>query len=177
MAVPATVIYFTCYDQLRDFLRFGLGLQGSHVPLVAGGLARCKCMKELQHRRPGCVVPTVLLKRNASLCCSGGCDGDQPSGAGQDQDAVLSAVLQRAADVYPLCCGPGWTAVPVEGLGTHCSQRRALLRLEHTVLIMEKRVQCSTETRLTTHAAHVLNSLLFIKTWPFCVVLPSLKHF
>ncbi|XP_029363542.1 mitochondrial glutathione transporter SLC25A39 isoform X1 [Echeneis naucrates] len=40
MAVPATVIYFTCYDQLRDFLRYGLGFQGSHVPLVAGGLAR-----------------------------------------------------------------------------------------------------------------------------------------
>lgn len=40
MAVPATVIYFTCYDQLRDFLRFGLGFQGSHVPLVAGALAR-----------------------------------------------------------------------------------------------------------------------------------------
>uniref|UniRef100_A0AAX7TIZ6 Mitochondrial glutathione transporter SLC25A39 n=1 Tax=Astatotilapia calliptera TaxID=8154 RepID=A0AAX7TIZ6_ASTCA len=40
MAVPATVIYFTCYDQLRDFLTFGVGLQGSHVPLVAGGLAR-----------------------------------------------------------------------------------------------------------------------------------------
>uniref|UniRef100_A0A3Q3X3N9 Mitochondrial glutathione transporter SLC25A39 n=1 Tax=Mola mola TaxID=94237 RepID=A0A3Q3X3N9_MOLML len=40
MAVPATVIYFTCYDQLRDFLRYSLGLQGSHIPLVAGGLAR-----------------------------------------------------------------------------------------------------------------------------------------
>lgn len=40
MAVPATIIYFTCYDQLRDFLRFGLGFQGSHVPLVAGALAR-----------------------------------------------------------------------------------------------------------------------------------------
>ncbi|XP_035036016.1 probable mitochondrial glutathione transporter SLC25A39 isoform X1 [Hippoglossus stenolepis] len=40
MAVPATVIYFTCYDQLRHFLTFGLGFQGSHVPLVAGGLAR-----------------------------------------------------------------------------------------------------------------------------------------
>lgn len=40
MAVPATVIYFTCYDQLRDFLRYNLGFQGSHVPLVAGGLAR-----------------------------------------------------------------------------------------------------------------------------------------
>ncbi|XP_013865753.1 mitochondrial glutathione transporter SLC25A39 [Austrofundulus limnaeus] len=40
MAVPSTVIYFTCYDQLRDFLWFGLGLQGSHIPLIAGGLAR-----------------------------------------------------------------------------------------------------------------------------------------
>ncbi|XP_066554814.1 mitochondrial glutathione transporter SLC25A39 isoform X2 [Amia ocellicauda] len=40
MAVPATVIYFTCYDQLRDFLRYGMGYQGSQVPLVAGGLAR-----------------------------------------------------------------------------------------------------------------------------------------
>ncbi|XP_028268771.1 mitochondrial glutathione transporter SLC25A39 [Parambassis ranga] len=40
MAVPATIIYFTCYDQLKDFLRFGVGLQGNHVPLVAGGLAR-----------------------------------------------------------------------------------------------------------------------------------------
>ncbi|KAM4598177.1 mitochondrial glutathione transporter SLC25A39 isoform 2-T3 [Polymixia lowei] len=40
MAVPATVIYFTCYDQLRDFLRYGLGFQGNHIPLLAGGLAR-----------------------------------------------------------------------------------------------------------------------------------------
>uniref|UniRef100_A0A8C7YED8 Mitochondrial glutathione transporter SLC25A39 n=1 Tax=Oryzias sinensis TaxID=183150 RepID=A0A8C7YED8_9TELE len=40
MAVPATIIYFTCYDQLRDFLRFGVGLQGSFVPLLAGALAR-----------------------------------------------------------------------------------------------------------------------------------------
>ncbi|XP_056466624.1 probable mitochondrial glutathione transporter SLC25A39 isoform X1 [Gadus chalcogrammus] len=40
MAVPATVIYFTCYDQLRDGLRYSLGLHGSHIPLIAGGLAR-----------------------------------------------------------------------------------------------------------------------------------------
>ncbi|XP_022527803.1 probable mitochondrial glutathione transporter SLC25A39 isoform X1 [Astyanax mexicanus] len=40
MAVPATVIYFTCYDQLRDFLRFRMGYQGNHIPLIAGGLAR-----------------------------------------------------------------------------------------------------------------------------------------
>ena len=42
MAVPATVIYFTCYDQLRDGLRYSLGLHGSHIPLIAGGLARCR---------------------------------------------------------------------------------------------------------------------------------------
>uniref|UniRef100_A0A672LHV2 Mitochondrial glutathione transporter SLC25A39 n=1 Tax=Sinocyclocheilus grahami TaxID=75366 RepID=A0A672LHV2_SINGR len=40
MAVPATVIYFTCYDQLRDFLSYGMGYQGDHIPLIAGGLAR-----------------------------------------------------------------------------------------------------------------------------------------
>uniref|UniRef100_A0A8B9R434 Mitochondrial glutathione transporter SLC25A39 n=1 Tax=Astyanax mexicanus TaxID=7994 RepID=A0A8B9R434_ASTMX len=44
MAVPATVIYFTCYDQLRDFLRFRMGYQGNHVPLIAGGLARRELM-------------------------------------------------------------------------------------------------------------------------------------
>ncbi|XP_074796699.1 mitochondrial glutathione transporter SLC25A39 isoform X2 [Natator depressus] len=40
MAVPATVIYFTSYDQLRDYLRCRMGSQGAHVPLVAGALAR-----------------------------------------------------------------------------------------------------------------------------------------
>ncbi len=49
MAVPATIIYFTCYDQLREFLRYGLGFQGSHIPLVAGGLARCKSIKAQAH--------------------------------------------------------------------------------------------------------------------------------
>ncbi|XP_005163986.2 mitochondrial glutathione transporter SLC25A39 isoform X2 [Danio rerio] len=40
MAVPATVIYFTCYDQLRDFLCYSMGYHGDHIPLIAGGLAR-----------------------------------------------------------------------------------------------------------------------------------------
>nr|XP_020654959.1 solute carrier family 25 member 39 isoform X1 [Pogona vitticeps] len=40
MAVPATVIYFTSYDQLRDFLRAKLNSQGRYIPLVAGGVAR-----------------------------------------------------------------------------------------------------------------------------------------
>lgn len=42
MAVPATVIYFTCYDQLTDLLRSKLGENGSYIPIVAGIVARCK---------------------------------------------------------------------------------------------------------------------------------------
>lgn len=42
MAVPATVIYFTCYDQLTAFLRSKLGENKSHIPIVAGIVARCK---------------------------------------------------------------------------------------------------------------------------------------
>ncbi|XP_053944102.1 probable mitochondrial glutathione transporter SLC25A39 isoform X6 [Cuculus canorus] len=40
MAVPATVIYFTTYDQLRDYLHAQTGSQGPHIALLAGALAR-----------------------------------------------------------------------------------------------------------------------------------------
>uniref|UniRef100_A0A8D2NUA9 Mitochondrial glutathione transporter SLC25A39 n=1 Tax=Zosterops lateralis melanops TaxID=1220523 RepID=A0A8D2NUA9_ZOSLA len=42
MAVPATVIYFTTYDQLRDYLhaRMGKGSWSHYIPLLAGALAR-----------------------------------------------------------------------------------------------------------------------------------------
>ncbi|KAM6312057.1 mitochondrial glutathione transporter SLC25A39 isoform 1-T1 [Podargus strigoides] len=40
MAVPATVIYFTTYDQLRDYLHARTGSWGYHIPLLAGALAR-----------------------------------------------------------------------------------------------------------------------------------------
>ncbi|KAK9396867.1 solute carrier family 25 member 39 [Crotalus adamanteus] len=40
MAVPATVIYFTSYDQLRDLLHVKMNSQGHHIPLVAGAVAR-----------------------------------------------------------------------------------------------------------------------------------------
>ncbi|CDQ90383.1 unnamed protein product [Oncorhynchus mykiss] len=43
MAVPATVIYFTCYDQLRDLLRYGMGFQGNYIPLVAGVTFQLDC--------------------------------------------------------------------------------------------------------------------------------------
>ncbi|KAK7939962.1 hypothetical protein WMY93_003288 [Mugilogobius chulae] len=63
MAVPATVIYFTCYDQLRDFLRFGLGFQGSHIPLVAGALARLGAVSVIS---PLELVRTKLQSRRLS---------------------------------------------------------------------------------------------------------------
>ncbi|XP_077005292.1 mitochondrial glutathione transporter SLC25A40 [Tamandua tetradactyla] len=40
MAVPATVIYFTCYDQLTAFLRSKLGESESRIPIAAGIVAR-----------------------------------------------------------------------------------------------------------------------------------------
>nr|XP_021394150.1 solute carrier family 25 member 39 isoform X1 [Lonchura striata domestica] len=40
MAVPATVIYFTTYDQLRDYLHARMGSWNHCIPLLAGALAR-----------------------------------------------------------------------------------------------------------------------------------------
>ncbi|NXU41426.1 S2539 protein, partial [Drymodes brunneopygia] len=40
MAVPATVIYFTAYDQLRDYLHARTGTRSHYIPLLAGALAR-----------------------------------------------------------------------------------------------------------------------------------------
>ncbi|XP_036394779.1 solute carrier family 25 member 40 [Megalops cyprinoides] len=40
MAVPATVIYFTCYDQLCAALRTRMGRHSQEAPLLAGAIAR-----------------------------------------------------------------------------------------------------------------------------------------
>lgn len=40
MAVPATVIYFTCYDQLCAALRVRMGEYAQMAPLLAGATAR-----------------------------------------------------------------------------------------------------------------------------------------
>lgn len=40
MAVPATVIYFTCYDQLCAALRVRMGDHAQEAPLLAGAIAR-----------------------------------------------------------------------------------------------------------------------------------------
>ncbi|NXA71850.1 S2540 protein, partial [Thryothorus ludovicianus] len=40
MAVPTTVIYFTCYDQLSEALKNGPGKHDEHIPVIAGSLSR-----------------------------------------------------------------------------------------------------------------------------------------
>ncbi|KAF1663369.1 Solute carrier family 25 member 40, partial [Aptenodytes patagonicus] len=40
MALPTTVIYFTCYDQLREALKSRLGKDDEHIPVLAGSLSR-----------------------------------------------------------------------------------------------------------------------------------------
>lgn len=47
MAVPATVIYFTCYDQLRAALRVRMGSHAEEAPLLAGALARGELTSDL----------------------------------------------------------------------------------------------------------------------------------
>lgn len=54
--MPATVIYFTAYDQLRDYLHARTGSRGHHIPLLAGALARREYPRAPPARKegPGC---------------------------------------------------------------------------------------------------------------------------
>ncbi|XP_010125257.1 PREDICTED: solute carrier family 25 member 40 [Chlamydotis macqueenii] len=40
MAIPTTVIYFTCYDQLSEVLKSRLGKDDELIPVLAGSLSR-----------------------------------------------------------------------------------------------------------------------------------------
>ncbi|NXC67499.1 S2540 protein, partial [Anhinga anhinga] len=40
MALPTTVIYFTCYDQLSEALKSRLGKDNEYIPVLAGSLSR-----------------------------------------------------------------------------------------------------------------------------------------
>ncbi|KAH0627484.1 hypothetical protein JD844_003233, partial [Phrynosoma platyrhinos] len=42
VSVPTTVIYFTCYDQLRDAIISKFGEDNGYISLAAGGIARCE---------------------------------------------------------------------------------------------------------------------------------------
>lgn len=70
MAVPATIIYFTCYDQLRDLLRHRLGYSGSHIPLVAGALARLGAVTVIS---PLELIRTKMQSRQLSYMELGAC--------------------------------------------------------------------------------------------------------
>ncbi|KAM4622667.1 mitochondrial glutathione transporter SLC25A39 [Discoglossus pictus] len=70
MAVPATIIYFTCYDQLRDFMWYGLGYHGNHIPLLAGALARLGAVTVIS---PLELIRTKLQSRQLSYTELGVC--------------------------------------------------------------------------------------------------------
>lgn len=66
MAVPATVIYFTCYDQLCTALRLRMGEYAQEAPLLAGATARGKaglCSSDvfvIQHHKKSCLWNNVI---------------------------------------------------------------------------------------------------------------------
>lgn len=97
MAIPATIMYFTCYDALRDFLWCNLG-PGNYAPFLAGAAAR----SESCWLRPP--APQVMLCHLCVCVCtlsSGRRDYHQPVGTSQDKDAVPAAVLPRTAGLHP----------------------------------------------------------------------------
>ncbi|XP_040500232.1 solute carrier family 25 member 40 isoform X2 [Ursus americanus] len=67
MAVPATVIYFTCYDQLSALLRSKLGENESRVPIIAGIVARSmywynyEVLKKWLCAKSGLYEPTFMI--------------------------------------------------------------------------------------------------------------------
>ena len=96
MAVPATVIYFTAYDQLRDYLHARMGSRGHHIPLLAGALAR----REYPSSLGGPPVPPLRPLRRARrvswlsvptfgtwLCCHGALLGSGTATRGDRTDA------------------------------------------------------------------------------------------
>ncbi|XP_045876500.1 solute carrier family 25 member 40 isoform X3 [Meles meles] len=67
MAVPATVIYFTCYDQLSALLRSKLGENESRIPIIAGIVARSmywynyEVLKKWFCAKSGLYEPTFMI--------------------------------------------------------------------------------------------------------------------
>ncbi|XP_011235245.1 solute carrier family 25 member 40 isoform X3 [Ailuropoda melanoleuca] len=67
MAVPATVIYFTCYDQLSALLRSKLGENESRIPIIAGIVARSmywynyEVLKKWLCAKSGLYEPTFMI--------------------------------------------------------------------------------------------------------------------
>ncbi|XP_028631920.1 solute carrier family 25 member 40 isoform X2 [Grammomys surdaster] len=67
MAIPATVIYFTCYEQLSGFLKAKLGENETRIPIVAGIVARSmywynyENLKRWLCEKSGLYEPTFMI--------------------------------------------------------------------------------------------------------------------
>ncbi|XP_042744318.1 solute carrier family 25 member 40 isoform X5 [Lagopus leucura] len=66
MALPTTIIYFTCYEKLSEALRSRLGEDNDHIPLVAGSLSRLywynyERFKKMMCKSAGVHEPTFLI--------------------------------------------------------------------------------------------------------------------
>lgn len=69
--MPATVIYFTTYDQLRDYLhaRMGKGSWSHYIPLLAGALARREYPSSLGSPMPTLCPGSSLAAPSAHIQC------------------------------------------------------------------------------------------------------------
>ncbi|XP_017650955.1 solute carrier family 25 member 40 isoform X4 [Nannospalax galili] len=67
MAIPATVIYFTCYEQLTALLKAKLGENETRIPIVAGIVARSmywynfEVLKKWLCEKSGLYEPTFMI--------------------------------------------------------------------------------------------------------------------
>lgn len=66
--MPATVIYFTAYDQLRDYLHARMGSWSHSIPLLAGALARRECRSSAGSPVPA-VCPGTALEQTELIPC------------------------------------------------------------------------------------------------------------
>lgn len=69
MAVPATVIYFTCYDQLHSLLRVRMGDYADNAPPLAGALARGE--QDIGYPAIKRIVQLQMMIKTLSFCLGG----------------------------------------------------------------------------------------------------------
>lgn len=140
MSVPATVIYFTCYDQLRDYLQYGLGLQGNHVPLISGAIARRKSTTSCwppSLRWPTKVVCLQWARWRSSVPWSW--SGQRCSPAGGHTASCSPVYAQRW--LRTACCRCGGGGVPPCSETSHFPVRAAPQQRKHerSLLMSDRR--------------------------------------
>lgn len=145
MAVPATVIYFTCYDQLFSLLRFRMGDYADKAPALAGALARGEQAVRVTNNYNDCTGtdnadasnPSFLSRRNRCVwvvhlfvCCvrfSRVGVSHQSSGADPNKAAGRETVVQATDRMHPLRRADRRLAFSLARIWTDAFARRALL--------------------------------------------------